>query len=122
MGSLFSSRSGKAGHKIDLDRARSSSVAIAPLATRSYNIDTMTRAARKDLWCVCRIISDGGDVREAVILNVSKSGARLRFRSRVCLPSMVRIKAGRIGLNRMAKVVWQNTYDAGVKFVPSKAD
>jgi hypothetical protein len=75
------------------------------------------RIARKDLWCVCLIETKGGEKREGVIIDVSKTGARVRFRSRGKLPRVVRIKASRIGLRRFARVVWQSTFDAGLEFV-----
>lgn len=76
------------------------------------------RGPRKDLWCVCTIETKGGEVREGVIVDISKTGARVRFRTRGLLPSVVRVKASRIGLKRYAKVVWQSTFDAGIEFVP----
>ena len=59
-------------------------------------------------------------MREGIILDVSKTGVRLRFRSRGTLPTIVKIKASRIGLNRFARVVWQSTFDAGLEFNPDR--
>lgn len=78
------------------------------------------RAPRKGLWCVCSIYTEGGAVREGIILDVSKTGARIRFRSRGTLPDIVRLKASRIGLNRFARVVWQTSFDAGLDFIPNR--
>jgi len=77
----------------------------------------MRRAVRKDIWCVCRIVTENAVLREAVIVDISKTGAHVRFHQRGLLPPMVRIKAGRIGLNRMARVAWQSMTDAGLEFV-----
>lgn len=76
------------------------------------------RGLRKDLWCVCLIETKGGERREGVIIDISKSGVRVRFRSRGTLPNVVRIKASRIGLKRFARVIWQSAFDAGLEFVP----
>lgn len=76
------------------------------------------RGPRKDLWCVCSVETKGGEVREGVIVDISKTGARVRFRNRGTLPQVVRIKGPRIGLKRFARVVWQSTFDAGLEFVP----
>ena len=111
---MFSSKS-KNKVKADLDRA-SNSTAVAPipvLRPRGEN----RRATRKGIWCVCTVYSEAGAVREGIILDVSKTGARIRFRSRGTLPPIVKIKASRIGLNRFACVVWQTTFDAGLEFV-----
>ncbi len=78
------------------------------------------RVSRKDLWCVCVVETKGGELREGVIIDVSKTGARVRFRSRGKLPRIVRIKASRIGLKRFARVVWQSAFDAGLEFVPDR--
>ncbi len=59
-------------------------------------------------------------MREGVVIDVSKTGTRVRFRSRGTLPRIVRVKAFRIGLNRFARVVWQTTFDAGLEFVPDR--
>lgn len=76
---------------------------------------------RKGVWCVCAVHLEGGAIREGIILDVSKSGARIRFRSRGTLPAIVKIKASRIGLNRFARVAWQTTFDAGLEFIVSGA-
>jgi len=114
MKSLFSSR------KVDVERA------LAPAPDLSVIVQASTRphqqrSVRKNVWCVCTLVLNGADLREAVIIDVSKSGARLRFRVRGQLPPVVRIQATRLGLNRMADVVWQDTYNAGLRFLPSSA-
>ena len=112
---MFSSKS---KNKIDLDRAISkrSESTIPILRPPSEK----RRGARKGIWCVCSILTEAGDIREGIILDVSKTGARVRFRSRGTLPRVVKIKASRIGLNRYARVVWQSTFDAGFEFIPDK--
>ncbi len=80
-------------------------------------MDDMRQAARKAIWCVCSLKSSGGEIREAVIMDVSKTGVRVRFHTRGMLPERVQVKAGRIGLNRMARVAWQTVSDAGLEFI-----
>ncbi|NQY97188.1 MAG: PilZ domain-containing protein [Henriciella sp.] len=113
---MFSSRT-KA--KVDLDRAQGSSapVPIPILRPRAEQ----RKGERKGVWCVCSIYSEDGATWEAIILDVSKSGARIRRRTRGTLPRIVKIKASRIGLHRFARVVWQTTFDAGLEFIaPAK--
>ncbi len=76
------------------------------------------RGERRELWCICSVETKGGEKREGVIVDISKTGARVRFRSRGTLPSVVRVKASRIGLKRFARVIWQSAFDAGLEFVP----
>jgi len=101
--------------KVDLDRAANSSAPV-PIPILRPTVDNR-RAPRKGLWCVCSVYSESGAVREGVLLDVSKTGARVRFRNRGSLPKLVKLKASRMGLNRFARVVWQSTFDAGLEFV-----
>ena len=112
---MFSSKP-KSKIKIDLERAKSSS-SSAPIPVVRPQPANKRRGPRKGIWCVCSIYYEGGEVREGIILDVSKTGARVRFRSRGSLPTIVKIKASRIGLNRFARVVWQSTFDAGLEFI-----
>ncbi len=104
--------------KADLKRAKTSSAPKLPIVRSKSKYAEQRRAGRKGIWCVCVISSDASQLREAIILDVSKTGARVRFRSRGNLPAEIRIKASRIGLNRRAKVVWQTGFDAGLEFIP----
>lgn len=115
---MFSSKT-KGKLKIDLDRAVSSSAKPPPIPVIRPRQDKR-RAPRKGVWCVCSVISQSGAIREGIILDVSKTGARVRFRNRGTLPPIVKVKASRIGLNRFARVVWQTTFDAGIEFVVSQ--
>ncbi|MEM7329780.1 MAG: PilZ domain-containing protein [Pseudomonadota bacterium] len=111
---MFSSKS-KRKVKVDLRRAEGST-APAPIPVLRPRTDNR-RATRKGIWCVCSVYSESGAVREGIILDVSKTGARIRFRDRGTLPPIVKIKASRVGLNRFARVVWQTTFDAGLEFI-----
>ena len=113
---MFSTKS-KTKVKVDLERA-SSSTSKKPMQVLRPRSDNR-RMPRKGVWCVCTVYSEGGAQREGIILDVSKSGARIRFRSRGTLPEIVKIKASRIGLNRFARVAWQSTFDAGLEFIVS---
>ena len=105
--------------KVDLDRAHSST-ARAPIPILRPQTEKR-KGERKGVWCVCSIYSEDGATWEAIILDVSKSGARIRRRTRGTLPRIVKIKASRIGLHRFARVVWQTTFDAGLEFIaPTK--
>ena len=114
---MFSSKS-KSKVKIDLDRAVNSSAPKPATIVRPSRENR--RGVRKGIWCVCTILTEGGAAREGIILDVSKTGVRIRFRTRGTLPTIVKIKASRIGLNRYARVVWQSTFDAGLEFIVDK--
>lgn len=113
---MFSSKSKT---KINLERAKAKPVAPIPVVRPQVN---KRSAIRKGVWCVCQIVSRDGAIREGVILDISATGVRVRFRDRGELPDLVKIKASRIGLNRFARVVWQRTPDAGLEFaMPARA-
>lgn len=114
----------KPGNSVNIDRVRQ-----MPLKRREFVVpapeiarpkQVTPRLPRKDMWCVCTVETKGGEVREGVIMDVSKSGARVRFRSKCRLPNVVRIKASRIGLRRFAQIVWRQGFDIGIKFLPAR--
>ena len=77
------------------------------------------RSERECRWCVCYVHSKeyGQDVvREAVILDLSDIGARVRCRSRAAFPENVRLRAPRLGLDVQARTVWQEGFDTGIAF------
>lgn len=110
---MFSSKSKT---KVNLDRVKTRTTAPMPAPIVRPTVD-QRRALRKGTWCVCQIMTREGAVREGVILDVSETGARVRFRDRGELPRIVKIKASRIGLHRFARVVWQRIPDAGLEFI-----
>ncbi len=115
MPKLFGSRA-KATPAVNLDRL--SRAAAPPHPVVQVKKPSVRRAfERKDAWAVCKVILKFGHEREGVLLDLSDGGARVRFRSRGQLSPTVRIVSGRMGLDRMAKVVWQDTFDAGLQFV-----
>ncbi len=106
--------------KADVSRVRSSTSHVLPDLKRELRWTEQRRAQRKGLWCVCLIATEAAPLREAIILDVSRTGARIRFRSKGRLPAKIMIKASRIGLNRGARVVWQTSFDAGIEFIPGR--
>ena len=73
--------------------------------------------ALRDVWCACTVYSDFGSTREGVVLGISDTHARVRFPDRATLSNSIRIKASRIGLNRPARVTWQDEFDAALEFI-----
>ncbi|MEL7055859.1 MAG: hypothetical protein AAGL09_05980 [Pseudomonadota bacterium] len=74
---------------------------------------------RTNVWCVCYVYAQefGREVvREAIMLDRSETGVRLRCRSRTPFPDKVRLRAPRLGLDIMARTVWQTGFDTGLAF------
>lgn len=75
---------------------------------------------RDERWCICYIHTHefGQDVvHEAILLDVSDAGARIRCRHRSLFPNALRLRAPRLGLDVSAQKVWQDGFDTGMAFV-----
>ena len=85
----------------------------------ALNTHRKRQSEREGRWCVCYVHSTeyGQDlVREAIILDLSDIGARVRSRSRAMFPENVRLRAPRLGLDVQARTVWQEGFDTGIAF------
>ena len=75
------------------------------------------RAPREGTYKVVTVTYPTGYTRKGIAVDLSATGVRVRFSQRGELPPRVEIKIdGRSGA-RAADVVWQETHDAGLKFV-----
>jgi len=101
-------------------RPENPNIPVLRPAGRGRQIRSTERDPR---WCVCVVTSEKETtaqrqaVREGIILDAGDAGARVRFRSKSRLPGTVTVKASRIGLNRLARVIWQDEFDAGLAFI-----
>ncbi|NQY14091.1 MAG: PilZ domain-containing protein [Henriciella sp.] len=79
-------------------------------------------ATRRARWCVsyvhCYAPNETApcEVREAILLDISATGARVRSRSRAAYSKRIRIRVDRLGLNLSGRVIWQRGFDAGIEF------
>lgn len=80
-------------------------------------IQNRRRAKRDTTYAQCSLTSDHGYTISGIIIDLSDTGARVRFRHHYRLNRFVTVKAGRLRLKRRAEVVWQFGSDAGLKFV-----
>ena len=107
-------------------------VSVLPRATMqvarsSAPVRRARAAVRKAVWSACAIESEHMTSeqqnldREGIILDLSKRGVRIRFQNKSALPQQVSIRSSRLGIERRAKVVWQDEFDAGLEFVPDRA-
>lgn len=75
------------------------------------------RARRDGAYKVVTVIYPTGYERKGVAVDMSATGVRVRFSQRGELPSRVELKIDGMSGKRTADVVWQETHDAGFKFV-----
>ncbi|MDJ0922332.1 MAG: PilZ domain-containing protein [Henriciella sp.] len=117
MGRLFSSKSDKSTAQVDLNRLLPPSQRPKTDDKKSFRLTDKRFAARQDTWVLCSLTAENKDLSEVVIVDISKTGVRIRLRTRTTLPATVWVKAQRIGLNRKARLAWQNEFNAGLEFI-----
>ncbi len=103
--------------QIDMTRMRASMapLPVSAVATPKPAYDRVT--PRADTWSVGKVTLTGGHIRECVLIDLSETGARIRFRTRGMLSRTVKLKASRHQIDREARVVWKDMYDAGLEFL-----
>lgn len=72
---------------------------------------------RRDTWHVCEIIYDTGYRLAGMMVDISATGCRVKFRIRSDIPPEVTVTVPDLQYEQRAKVVWQNTFEAGFLFV-----
>ena len=75
------------------------------------------RSERDGAYRVVTITYPSGYVRKGIIVDQSKTGARIRFSQRGELPEHVTLRIEGLSGLREAETVWQETHDAGVRFI-----
>lgn len=72
---------------------------------------------RAGVYRVVSVTYPSGYVRKGIVVDLSPTGARLRFSQRGELPDQVELRIeGRAGTQR-GEIVWQETHDAGIRFL-----
>ena len=108
--------------QIDMTRIRAS---MAPLPASAVTApkpvyDRVT--PRADTWSVGKVTLASGHMRECVLIDLSDTGARIRFRTRGILSGIVKLKASRHQIDREARVIWKDMYDAGLEFLDAEPE
>lgn len=103
--------------KSQIERALSSSK-HAPASMLSGSKGSGKRkAAREKVWAPCRLIWAPNGRVEGVCIDVSETGARIRFSHKVIAPNQFTLICARLGLNRDCEIIWQDGFDAAVRFL-----
>lgn len=72
-------------------------------------------ADRQGTYKVVSVTYPSGYQRRGVIVDMSKTGLRIRFSQRGELPGQVSLKIEGMAGTHTASTVWQETYEAGLK-------
>lgn len=75
------------------------------------------RPVREMVYREAYILYDSGYRRKGVVLDHSSTGVRLRFPTNERLPETVQLQARAVGLEGLARVVWQENSEAGLAIV-----
>ncbi|MEM6665481.1 MAG: PilZ domain-containing protein [Pseudomonadota bacterium] len=76
----------------------------------------LRRTERQGAYRVVTVTYPSGYIRKGVIVDLSATGARIRFSQRGELPDRVTLRIEGLSGNKEADMVWQEAYDAGVRF------
>jgi len=74
------------------------------------------RAPRESAWATCRLTWAGGS-DSGVLLDISDTGARVRFNHRPSLPRIVELHVSVQSLSVKAEVVRTDGVDVGLRFL-----
>ena len=74
------------------------------------------RPERQNSFMEVYVITEFGYKRQGVALDVSDTGARLRFHTSESMPTRIRLKIPKMKVDCEADVVWHKGIDVGVRF------
>lgn len=74
------------------------------------------RANRANSFMEVSVITAHGYKRQGVAIDVSDTGARLRFHTAESMTAPIRIKIPKLKMDCSADIIWHNGVDVGVRF------
>ena len=74
------------------------------------------RSRRANSFLEVTVITAHGYKRQGVAVDVSKTGARLRFHTAERMAGPIRLKIPRLNLDTVADIAWHKGVDVGVRF------
>jgi hypothetical protein len=104
--------------KSQIDRALNSSKpapASSPFLSKSAG---KRKSPREKVWAACRLIWPPNGHADGVCIDVSNTGARIRFSHKIIVPGRLTLICARLGLNRECEIIRQDGFDAVVRFRP----
>ena len=107
MAGWLSKITGKTARKIDVAR-----VAAEPADEPKQ----IYRPERQNAFMEVYVITEFGYKRQGVALDVSDTGARIRFHTSESMPPRIRLKIPKMKIDCQADVVWHKGIDVGVRF------
>lgn len=75
------------------------------------------RSERESTWAECELSWFGTSGVDGILMDLSETGARVRFVHRSAIPRRVRLVAPRLKVDREAEVVRRDDSDVGLRFI-----
>lgn len=75
------------------------------------------RANRESTWATCVLVWEPKGREEGVCVDISVTGARIRFRNKVIVPARFFFVSAKLGINSPAEFVRQDGNDVAIRFV-----
>lgn len=75
------------------------------------------RADRQSTWATCVLVWEPKRREEGICIDISESGARIRFRNKVFLPPNFHFVSSKLGINAPAEFVRQDGFDISIRFI-----
>lgn len=74
------------------------------------------RADRQSTWAPCVLVWEPKGREEGVCIDISESGARIRFRNKPMIPARFHFVSAKLGINTPAEFVRQDGQDIAIRF------
>lgn len=103
--------------KSQIERALGSSRPVPIEADQASRNSDKRRSPRRKIWAPCRLTWPPNASADGVCIDVSETGARIRFSHKIIVPDHLRISCPRLNLNQDCEIVRQDGLDASVRFL-----
>lgn len=77
----------------------------------------LRQSEREGAYRVVSVTYPSGYIRKGIVVDLSSTGARVRFSERGELPDKITLRIEGLSGRREAETVWQETHDAGLRFL-----
>ncbi len=103
--------------KTRIERALGSSQPIPAEAAQTSRHSNKRKASRKNIWAPCQLTWPPNGLVRAICIDVSDTGARLRFSHKIVLVDRFRLSCPVLNLDHDCEIIRQDGFDASVRFV-----
>jgi len=104
--------------KSQIERALGSSRPLPADAAQASRNSDKRKSPRRKIWAPCRLTWTPNGSADGVCIDVSETGALIRFRHKNVMPAHLRLSCPRLNLNCDCEIVRQDGLDVSVRFLP----